>query len=271
MRLQHEGRDPRKAAIDEELSLRGPKTLVATTDTGRSLRVDLPGIREQIVETALWIAGLWLAFAITHTWPASVGTRRRLIGRLGEGPYLGLYSLVALVLFALLAWTYFTHLHGGPLLWSLGDHPWIRSLAFVVAFLGFTLAVAGFFQPSATAIVVRGARKARGLARITRHPLFVGLAMIALGHLLLFGFATDVAFLGGLLVYSLFGAWHQDLRKRAEGERLRDFYAETSILPFGAVLAGRTRLVLGELPWLGFAVGAAAAWGFYRLHGPLFG
>ncbi len=42
-----------------------------------------------------------------------------------------------------------------------------------------------------------------------------------------------------------------------EGQRLNDFFQETSFLPFGAVLDGRQKLgdIVEELPWPGFIVG----------------
>ena len=105
------------------------------------------------------------------------------------------------------------------------------------------------------------------MLRITRHPLFIGLVFIGIGHTLLNGFATDVAFFGGLALYSVIGALSQDARKRVlEMERLASFYEQTSVLPFVAILTGRTKLVLSEMPWLGLAIGAAAAWLFHRLH-----
>jgi uncharacterized membrane protein len=100
----------------------------------------------------------------------------------------------------------------------------------------------------------------------------MGIALWALSHLLLNGFLTDVVFFGGLLVFSLAGAAHQDARKRAtEKARLGQFFAETSYWPFGAMLAGRNRLIWRELPWISFAVGAAAAVGLYALHPWAFG
>jgi len=85
------------------------------------------------------------------------------------------------------------------------------------------------------------------------------------------GWAADVVFFGGLALFVILGAAHQDARKRAtQSDRLAGFYAATSALPFAAILAGRQRLVLRELPWIGLAVGVAAALGLYRLHPALF-
>jgi uncharacterized membrane protein len=117
----------------------------------------------------------------------------------------------------------------------------------------------------------------RGLTRITRHPLIlpvvpwgVATAYLAGGRL------CDYIFFGGLSLYAIAGCFAQDLRViREEGSvgtvfqtesrqresderaRLRRFFAETSFVPFKAVLDGRQSLddVVRELPWLPFIVG----------------
>lgn len=223
------------------------------------------------MSAAAWIAALWLGFVLTHMVPSSRRWRPRLIERLGQGPFLGLYSLVAIALFVPLVWIYMVHRHEGPLLWNLHALPGLRTTALLLAGFGFTLFVASFWQPVPTMVGMHGAASPRGLHRITRHPLFMGTGIIGLSHLLLHGFLTDVLFFGGLLVYSVAGSLHQDARKRdTEGERLEQFYRETSFLPFAALLTGRTRLPPSQIPWLPLLVGAVAAWGFYRLHWVLF-
>jgi uncharacterized membrane protein len=142
----------------------------------------------------------------------------------------------------------------------------------ILSVVGIAMVVGAELQPSPAQVGAKRAQGSRGLTRITRHPLFAGIAVWALGHLVMNGYATDVLFFGGMLAFSLVGAMHQDARKRAtEGERLGPFLAETSFLPFAAVLAGRNRVVWSELPWAGLAVGAVVAFGIYALHPWMFG
>jgi uncharacterized membrane protein len=137
----------------------------------------------------------------------------------------------------------------------------------LLAVLGIAMIVAGVLHPSPALAGIKQARGARGLTRITRHPLFMGIALWALSHLLLNGFVTDVVFFGGMLAFSLAGAAHQDARKRAtEDKRLGQFLAESSYWPFAAVIAGRNRVIWRELPWIALAIGAGAAVGTYALH-----
>jgi uncharacterized membrane protein len=224
------------------------------------------------VSAALWVAFWWIMFAGTHVVLSSVPVRSKLVARLGETTFVRLYSLVAFSTFIPLAWVYFGNRHAGAVVWDLAATPGVRPLAMALAVVAFALIAGGVFHPSPALVGIKRSWGARGLTRITRHPLFMGIALWALSHLLLNGFLADVVFFGGLLVFSLAGAAHQDARKRAtEKARLGQFFAETSYWPFGAMLAGRNRLIWRELPWISFAAGAAAAVGLYALHPWAFG
>jgi uncharacterized membrane protein len=219
------------------------------------------------MRAAYWIVFWWGTFAGTHMALSSLPVRARLIARLGEKTFLGLYSLIAFATFIPLVWVYLGNRHAGGVVWNLAAVPGVRPLAMLLAVLGIAMIVAGVLHPSPALAGIKQARGARGLTRITRHPLFMGIALWALSHLLLNGFVTDVLFFGGLLAFSLAGAAHQDARKRAiEEERLGQFLAESSFWPFAAIVAGRNRIIWRELPWIALAIGAGAAIGIYALH-----
>ena len=219
------------------------------------------------MRAAFWIAFWWGTFAGTHMVLSSLPLRTRLIARLGEKTFLGVYSLIAFAAFIPLVWVYLGNRHAGGVVWNLAAVPGVRPLAMLLAVLGIAMIVAGGLHPSPVLAGIKQTGRARGLTRITRHPLFMGFVLWALSHLLLNGFVTDVLFFGGLLAFSLAGAAHQDARKRAtEQERLGQFLAESSFWPFGAIIAGRNRVIWRELPWIALAIGAGAAVGIYALH-----
>jgi uncharacterized membrane protein len=219
------------------------------------------------MSAAFWIAFWWGMFAGTHMVLSSLPLRRKLIAGLGEKTFIGLYSLVAFATFIPLVWVYLGNRHGGGVIWNFAAAPGVRPLGMALAVLGIALMAGGVLQPSPVLVGIKQAQGARGLTRITRHPLFMGIALWSLSHLLLNGFLTDVLFFGGMLAFSLAGAADQDSRKRAtEGERLGQFFAETSFWPFAAIAAGRNRLIWRELPWVALGIGAAAAVGIYALH-----
>jgi uncharacterized membrane protein len=214
-----------------------------------------------------WIV-FWLAlFAGTHLLLSSLAIRGRLVSLMGSKGFLGFYSLIAFATLIPLVAVYLGNRHAGGLMWNLVALPGVRYLSVLLAVIGIALIAAGVLQPSPALAGVTKAAAARGLTRVTRHPLFMGIALWACSHLLLNGFATDVVFFGGLLAFSLVGAAHQDARKRVtDRERLGPFLDETSFWPFAAILAGRNRFAWGELPWVGLIAGAAVAIVVYALH-----
>jgi uncharacterized membrane protein len=218
------------------------------------------------------ILGWWLAFAGSHLALSSQRLRPLLVARIGQGPFMGVYSIVALATFFPLVSVYLDHIHAGPALWMIGSFPGVRILTQLVSVVAFAIVAGSFFQPSPTGMVPADGARVYGLLRITRHPMFMPLGAWGAVHLLVNGFAADVAFFGGMAAFALVGCAHQDSRKRVEGGAgMDEFFAETSLLPFAAILTGRNRLVLGELPWLGLGLGAALSWGFYLAHPMMFG
>ncbi len=215
----------------------------------------------------------WLAFAGSHIVLSSIPVRTPIVGRLGQQGFLGLYSVVALATFVPLCMAYLGHRHAGALLWAPDALPGALLFARLLGAVAFAFVIASVVQPSPTGMVpdkTEGPVEPRGLTRITRHPLFMSLGLWGLAHLFVNGFATDVAFFAGFPIYAIIGSAHQDARKReTEQGKLGAFFEQTSLLPFAAIVAGRTRLVVGELPWAGLGAGLAAAVGIYLAHGYL--
>jgi uncharacterized membrane protein len=221
----------------------------------------------------LWAAVLfwWLAFAGSHMFLSSLRVRGRIVAGIGERAFAGLYSVVALVTFVPIVWTYWGARHSGPMLWNLRGLAAVRLLAIVLAAIGFALVSASFVQPSAAGMDPRAVPRAQGILRITRHPLLMGLGLWGMAHTLVNGFLADVVFFGGFPLFALFGAAHQDARKQADrGQRLGPFFDETSLLPFVAIATGRNRVEAGELPWGALGAGTLVALILYLLHPALF-
>jgi hypothetical protein len=67
----------------------------------------------------LMIVAFWLFFAATHIALSSVKLRPRIVGVIGGGGFLGMYSLVAFATFVPMVSTYFGNKHSGPILGSI--------------------------------------------------------------------------------------------------------------------------------------------------------
>ena len=118
---------------------------------------------------------------------------------------------------------------------------------------------------------------ARGILRVTRHPLMWGFALWAASHIVARGDAAAVIFFGGFLVLALSGTVLLDRRKAAAlGDDWRRFAALTSNLPFAAIAAGRNRFSFDEIGWfqpaLALALYGLLLWQHTNLFGahPLF-
>lgn len=221
-----------------------------------------------------WLSVLiwWVAFGGTHSGLSWMPVRGALVDRLGERAFQGVYTVVSFATFVPLMFAYFPHRHSGPLLWNLRAAPSMQWVTIVLAAAAFALLVSGVMQPSAVSFVPGASPRAQGVTRITRHPVFMAMGLWGLAHLLMNGWLTDVIFFGGFAAYALVGSARQDARKQATaGAALAEFYRETSLLPFGAIAAGRNRLVAAELPWRGVSIGVLVGVVVYLAHGHLFG
>lgn len=213
------------------------------------------------------VLALWLAFAGTHLGLSSARVRPHLRRTLGERGFQGVYSLVALALFVPLCWVYFTHRHAGPVLWEVSLGPVLRGAIYVGMGVGVGLLVAGVAQPSPFAIAP-GKARVRGVHRLTRHPVFMGLGILGLLHLIPNGAASDVAFFAGFPIFAIVGAHHQDRRALRSGDpSLQAFLASTPFLPF----CGRGSLRgLREISPLVIGGSVVLTVALRLLHGPLF-
>lgn len=221
---------------------------------------------------ALGLIGLWLLFGGSHMLLSDLRVRRRVIDAIGERGHQGLYAVAAFGSFALLIWYYSAHHHEGAQLWNLVHVPGITPLAQLLMAVALIAWTASFVNPSPAALRAgQSAFEPRGLTRITRHPQMFSVATFGAAHCLVDGFLHDVIFWGGLTVFAVAAAWHQDQRKIATVPAYAAFAEQTSFWPFGAVAAGRQRLALGEVSWKAGAVGALIFILLQLYHARLFG
>ncbi|MDX1512563.1 MAG: NnrU family protein [Gammaproteobacteria bacterium] len=181
---------------------------------------------------AFGITLLWILFAGSHMALSATPVRRRLVHALGEWPFRGLYSLISFAFFIPLVWMYFQNKHAGALLWSVPPGPAVSAFLYLGNAMAFVLAAGGYFNPSPS-MVGMGRARHRPIHDLTRHPLFMGIGLWGLMHLVPNGFASDVAFFGGFVLFALIGSWHQDARlAETRGEEYRSFLRDTPFVPF---------------------------------------
>jgi uncharacterized membrane protein len=187
-----------------------------------------------------------LLFMLTHIGLSHESIRQGLVDKLGQWPFRGLYSLVSFGTLGPAAVLWWQHRHLGPVLWELPYWP-ERVIAAVLVLFALFLFFQSLGNPS-PASMAPAKNEARGVLRITRHPMNMALALWGLAHLLANGTVGDVAFFGSFVVVGFLGAYHMDARlRRQKGPEFSEFCKQTSVLPFGAILRGRNRLAADEL------------------------
>lgn len=210
------------------------------------------------------------AFLATH-YVSSTPLRGKLVNALGANGYLVLYSAVAFATLVSMVWAYFR----APF-FGLWHSPALRYLPLVLMPVAMILIAASLMTRNPTLIgqelLLKSEAPARGILRITRHPMMWGIAVWAASHILARGDAAALVFFGTFLVLALSGARLIDRRKRATlGDDWQRFAAATSNVPFAAIAAGRNRFSAAEIGWgrvmAGFALYALVLW----LHPLLFG
>jgi len=209
-----------------------------------------------------------IAFLATH-FISSTPLRPLIAQAIGERGYLAAYSLVA---FATLGW----------MVWAFNRAPveplWtgLRLAPAILMPLSFILLACGLFSRNPTAVgqakAMASAEPARGIIRVTRHPMMWSFILWALAHILARGEMKATVFFGAFLVLAALGALFIDRRKaQTLGEDWTRFAAVTSYFPFLAIAQGRNRLDLKEIGWRNPLIGLLLYGLVFWFHSMLFG
>lgn len=202
--------------------------------------------------------------------------RRPLVGAIGEGPFLGIYSVAALGSFAWMVLAY-RAIGPQPFAHAASEAGWIAATIVMwfasVLFAGSLFGNPALPNPKSAPTIGEPA----GVFHVTRHPMMWGFALWALVHGYLVSTPRDHVVSAAILVLALGGAWGQDRKKEALVPIWRDWEAKTSFFPFGRQLTGQggltlggaRALLLGTLLWLGATwahvpLGGAMAAGIWR-------
>lgn len=209
-----------------------------------------------------------LVFLGLHVLP-STPLRPALVKAIGQGPYLGLFSLASL---AAIVWMV-SAFNAAPIaaLW-----PGLRHLPSAVMPFALILVVAGVMTPSPTSIgqdkLLKREDPARGILRITRHPVMWGIMLWAGAHLLARGELKSSLFFGSFLLLAAAGTRLQDARKaKLHGETWTRYARLTSNVPFLAIAQGRNRFAWRELGVLKIVIALVVFAVVFQFHPWLFG
>jgi uncharacterized membrane protein len=198
-----------------------------------------------------------LFFVGTHIGIGATSLRTELIDRVGERVYRLLFSLVSLVALVWLVMA-FRAAPTIPLWW---DGKWLGLVAVLVMPVAALLLVTAIMQPNPTAVGQTpdpdAPEPARGMLRITRHPMMWAIGLWAITHGLANPDLASIVFFGAFAALAWGGALALDHRLTRENRPgWGVFVQRTSFIPFVAILEGRQQLVWNEIGWprLGLAV-----------------
>lgn len=214
-------------------------------------------------------AAFWI---LIHLGLAASPLRAAIVARIGTRGFQGLFSLLSAAGLAWLAWSYRSAMQPDAFYGLRVVDGWMLWVPLIAMPFALLLLVGSLTVPNPT--LTQGERAlaqpeaARGILRVTRHPMLWAFTLWALAHLIAKGDAASLMFFGSFALVAINGM-HSIDRKRAASDpkNWARFAAATSILPFAAIASGRNRLVFPELGW--WRIGLAfAAWAVILLVHP---
>jgi uncharacterized membrane protein len=146
----------------------------------------------------LEILGL-VVFLGAHVFTSMRGQRAALIARIGEGPYKGLFSVVAIIGVVLLGYGFARYRAEGLIpIWY--PPPWTRHI------------VVALMWPASIAVVA--AYIPGDIKRVLKHPMLVGVKLWAIAHLCANGDLGGIILFGSVLLWA--GYDRMTLKRRSD-------------------------------------------------------
>lgn len=144
------------------------------------------------------IAGLVIFLGVHSTAIVAPRWRERMLGKLGEGGWKGLYSAIAVIGLVLIVYGYGRARFEPTLVYTTPY--WLRHVTALLMVPVFPLILAAYFPGRIKAVL--------------KHPMLVGVKLWALAHLLSNGMLADILLFGGFLLWA--GVDRVSLKRRTQ-------------------------------------------------------
>ncbi len=213
-----------------------------------------------------------VVFVASHMMMASTRFKVPVSGRIGRGGFLALYVVVSLAAFA---WMIHAYLNA-PVAYLWIAPTWVRHLPMGVMLFACILIVAGYTAPNPSAVgldrIARIADGPRGIFRVARQPILAAIALWSLVHVPASGQASAIIVQSAIGILAIAGALHIEARKSALlGEDWQRYAAQSSLIPFLAIVQGRQSFVFAEIGWWRLLGGAVLFAVLVSLHHKIIG
>ena len=225
----------------------------------------------------MWTLALACAFFLgIHLMISGTPVKERVIGFIGGIGWYIAYALLSLIALVWMCVAFAIALNNQDnlnlVLWTAPL--FLRVLALVFTFIAFLLVVLGFLTPSPTnlyALYQLPEKPVYGIIRVSRHPVLAGIGLWALIHIICNGNLAAWLFFGTILAQCAVGALNIDRKRLAlMGDLYASIKKRTSILPFVAIIEGRTAFAPEELGYARMFL-AVSLWAVFTvLHELLF-
>lgn len=179
-------------------------------------------------DVAILILGLVMFIGVHSIRLISPAWRDAQVARLGEHAWKGLYSVASLVGFVLIVWGYGMARRTPWVIWA--PPRGVQHLTALLVAIAFVLIAAAYVP-------------ANRIKRAIGHPMMVGVAIWALGHLFANGTLNAIVLFGVFLVWGAVGAIVSRGRDRAAGVQY----------PAGTLSGDTKAVIVGLVVWAIFA------------------
>lgn len=224
----------------------------------------------------MWTLALACAFFLCIHLISGTTVKERIVARIGTTAWMIGFSILSLIALVWMCMAFAVALNNQDglniVLWA-APLP-LRIIALFFNFLAFQLFVVGYFTPSPTSLIAlwhMPEKPIQGIIRVSRHPVMAGIAIWALVHMICNGNLAAWLFFGTLLAQATLGTLNIDRKRLAQfGDTYQSIMKRTSIVPFVAIIEGRTAFAPEELGYARMFLAASMFAVFTVLHELIF-
>ena len=211
---------------------------------------------------------LLVLFAVIHSGGAAL--RQRAEARIGARAWRLLFASASIPSAVVVIGWFLAHRYDGIRLWNLQGVPGMVPLVWIGTAVSFLFLYPATYNLLEIPAVLKPQVRlyATGIIRISRHPQAIGQILWCITHALWIGSSFMLVTCFGLVAHHLFAVWHGDRRLQERfGAAFDDLIANSSVLPFRAVIDGRQQLDWREFlrpAQLGILIAVGVFWWAHR-------